>query len=250
MAASDGLACSKADIFSMKNKQLAAGMLYRHLQWQKNPHDNLVSWTSSLLVALVHMFYLRASIHTEVSLDKIQLLVVDTSSLPKGVFMRDLDLVRAFRSVDQNLRNVENLRNKQSKWSSGYYYFGKYLSQGALKVEGSCQMVSAQMIVYAGLYDIRKEFREFAGWVHGPESARLANAVLELREIFDQNNLQQQRMSLSAQLAVLDISRLFGADFRVPIAANLVALSAYQDSDLLYLYTCEAFASFTGSCVC
>ncbi|KAL7794085.1 hypothetical protein V8C43DRAFT_281074 [Trichoderma afarasin] len=42
MAASDGLSCSKEDIFSMKNKQLAAGMLYRHLQWQKNPHDNLV----------------------------------------------------------------------------------------------------------------------------------------------------------------------------------------------------------------
>lgn len=249
MAASDELPCSKADIFWMKNKQLAAGMLNRHLRWQKNPHDNLVSWTSSLLVALVHIFYLQASIHTEVSLDEIQLLVVDTSMLPKRAFMRDLDLIRHFRSVDKNLRNFEDLRHKQSSWWIGYYYFGEYLSQGALRVKGYCQMVSAQKIVDGGLYDIRKEFIKFAGWKQEPESARWANAVLEMRHLLYHDYLEPQRMTRRAKVAALDISRLFGPHFQVPIAANLVALSLYQDSDLLTLSSFGAFDSFTGSCV-
>lgn len=250
MAASDGLACGETDIFSLKNKERAADMLNRHLRWQKLCHDNLVSWTSSLLVALVYIFHLRASIHKEATLDEIQLLVVDTATFPKGVFMRDLDLLYSFLSFNKGLRNLYSLRRRKSSEFSGSYYFGEYLSQGALKIEGHCQMVSAQKIIDAGLYDIRKEFKEFADWKKEPGSAGWANAVLEIREVFYQDHLQPQRMSLRAKGAVLDISRLFGPNFQVPIAANLVALSAYQNTDLLALSSCGAFASYTGSCVC
>ncbi|KAL7908199.1 hypothetical protein GGI35DRAFT_480911 [Trichoderma velutinum] len=216
MAASDCLPWSMTDILSMEDKQRAADMLARHLQWRKIPDGNLVSWTSSLLFALVYIFHLRASIHNAATLDEIQLLVVDTAGLPKGAFMRDLDLIRAFSPVDVNLRNIEDLRRRQSSEFSGYYYFGEYLSQGALKVENHCQMVSARNIVDGGLYDIRKEFKEFANWKQGPGSARRANAVIEMREIFYRRKSQRRGMSKRAMSAALQISRQFGPDFKRP----------------------------------
>lgn len=238
MAASHGLLCSEADIFSIENKHRAADMLNRHLRWQPIQGNNLVSWTSSLLFALVYIFHLRASIHNGATLDEIQLLVVDTATFPKGVFMRDLDLMRAFSSLDQNLRNVEDLRHTKSKWSSSYFYFGEYLSQGALKVEGRCRMVSAQNIVDGGLYTIRKEFRDFADWKQEPRSARWANVVIKTREVFHYDISQRREMSKRAMKAVLRISRQFGPDFQTPIAANLVAIAAprYRHVPTQFIY--------------
>ncbi|KAL5092169.1 hypothetical protein Trisim1_002057 [Trichoderma cf. simile WF8] len=145
--------------------------------------------------------------------------------------MRDLDLMSAFRSVDLNLQKVEDLRHRQSSEFSGYYYFGEYLSQGALKVEGHCHMVSARNIVDGGLYDIRKEFKEFASWKRGPGSARWANAVIQMREVFYRSKSQRRQMSKRAILAALRISRQFRPDFQATIAANLVAIAAprYRD---------------------
>ncbi|QYS99771.1 hypothetical protein H0G86_006889 [Trichoderma simmonsii] len=245
MAARDGLTCGEADIFSLKNKQSAADMLNRHLRWRKNPHDNLVSWTSSLLFALAYIFHLRASTHIKATLDEIQLLVVDTAGLPKRAFMRDLDLMSAFRSVDLNLQKVEDLRHRQSSEFSGYYYFGEYLSQGALKVEGHCQMVSARNIVDGGLYDIRKEFKEFASWKRGPGSARWANAVIQMREIFYCNQSQRCELSKRAILAVLQISRQFGPDFQAPIAANFIAIAAPRYYNVPTLFICRELPAFT-----
>ncbi|KAL6831881.1 hypothetical protein V8C40DRAFT_237396 [Trichoderma camerunense] len=250
MAAREGLACGEADIFSLKNKQHAADMLNRHLRWRKNPHDNLVSWTSSLLFALVYIFHLRTSTYIEATLDEIQLLVVDPAGLPKNAFMRDLDLMSAFRSVDLNLQKVEDLRHRQSSEFSGYYYFGEYLSQGALKVEGHCQMVSARNIVDGGLYDIRKEFKEFASWKRGPGSARWANAVIQMREVFYRNKSQRRQMSKKAILAALQISRQFGPDSQAPIAANLVAIAAPRYRDVPTQSICQELPPPSGSCIC
>ncbi|KAL6695678.1 hypothetical protein J3F84DRAFT_374983 [Trichoderma pleuroticola] len=173
--------------------------------------------------------------HNEVILDKIQLLVIDTANFPKGVFMRDLDLMRPFLSVDQNVRNFEDFRRRKGSEFSGYYYFGEYLSQGALKVKGHCQIVSARNIVGGGLYDIRKEFKEFANWERGPGSARWANAVLEMREVFYRNKSQRCGMSKRALLAALQISDQFGPDFQAPMAASLAALAAPLNHDVFTL---------------
>ncbi|EHK18422.1 uncharacterized protein TRIVIDRAFT_68442 [Trichoderma virens Gv29-8] len=196
-------ASSRTDIFSREDKQRAADMLARHLQWEKNPGDNMVSWTASLLFALVYIF-LRASIHNEATLDEIQLLVVDTSSFPKGVFMRDLDLTSDFSSIDRNLQNHKRLRSKQT--SGLYYDFGEYLSQGALKIDGRCQIVSARSIINRGLCDIRLEFKEFSNWKQGPEFARWASAVLEMREVFYCDDTERQGISEKGMLAALRIS--------------------------------------------
>jgi hypothetical protein len=59
--ATKGASTSKVDIFARADNEQVAEMIYRHLRWWKGPEDNLVSWTSSLLFALVYIFHLRAN---------------------------------------------------------------------------------------------------------------------------------------------------------------------------------------------
>lgn len=171
---------SREDIFARVDRQRTAEMLYRHLRWWKGPDDNLVSWTSSLLFALTYIFHLHANTTHGLGFDNINLCIIDTSCFPEAVFLRDMDLIRAFRSAGNDLRNFEGLRSKRSRRFSGCYYFGEYLSQGALKIEGKCQIVSAQDIISQGLYDIRPEFEEFANWEPEPYPP-WADPVIELR---------------------------------------------------------------------
>lgn len=88
-----------------------ASMLNWHLRWSGKPEDpdNLVSWTSSLLFVLQYIFYRHTRWKDRSSLDKIYLCVIDTVSFPNGVFLRDIDLIYAYRSFDINLRDLEGL---------------------------------------------------------------------------------------------------------------------------------------------
>ncbi|WQF79257.1 hypothetical protein CDEST_04271 [Colletotrichum destructivum] len=51
----------KTDIFARVDKRHVAKMINSHLRWYHCTSDNLVSWSSSLLVVLVYIFYLQAS---------------------------------------------------------------------------------------------------------------------------------------------------------------------------------------------
>ncbi|KAG7408189.1 hypothetical protein Forpe1208_v011838 [Fusarium oxysporum f. sp. rapae] len=230
------VADSRVDIFARANKQRTAEMLYRHLRWWKGPDDNLVSWTSSLLFALVYIFYLHANTRDGSTFGNIHLCVVDTSSFPEAVFLRDMDLIRAYRSFDSRLWNFECLRCKRRSGFSGYYYFGEYLSQGALKIEGKCQIVSAQHIILRGLHDIRPEFARFENW-EPQQSPPWADAVIELRETFFLTKTKQQEVSTEGEQqeickkalnAAFDISRLFESHWRLPIAASFIALAPHR----------------------
>ena len=117
-------------------------MIHRHLMWKQGP-DNLVSWTSSLPFALVYMFHLHANARDGSDFEDIQLCIVDTTCLPRGIFVRDLDLIRAYSSHDVDLAETEKLRTLRQ---GGRFYFGEYLSQGALKIEGGCDIVSASAL--------------------------------------------------------------------------------------------------------
>ncbi|PCD21511.1 hypothetical protein AU210_016472 [Fusarium oxysporum f. sp. radicis-cucumerinum] len=230
------VADSRVDIFARANKQRTAEMLYRHLRWWKGPDDNLVSWTSSLLFALVYIFYLHANTRDGSTFGNIHLCVVDTSSFPEAVFLRDVDLIRAYRSFDSRLWNFEGLRCKRRSGFSGYYYFGEYLSQGALKIEGKCQIVPARDIILRGLYDVRPEFAKFENW-EPQQSPLWANAVIELRESFYLTKTKQQRTSTEGEQrkickkalnAAFGISRLFESHWRLPIAASFIALAPHR----------------------
>lgn len=171
---------ARLDIFARDNEQEVADMLNRHLRWWKGGEDNLVSWTSSLLFALVYVFHLHASMTDGSDFEDISLCVVDTTFFPPGVFLRDLDLIRAFRTFDEKLDDFGDLRLKKR---GGLLYFGEYLSQGALRIEDKCRIVSAQKMIDQGLYDLQPRFREFAAWPKAWQPS-WANPVLELREEF------------------------------------------------------------------
>ncbi|KAL2011936.1 hypothetical protein VTN00DRAFT_4654 [Thermoascus crustaceus] len=131
---------STVDIFAMDNNQQVASMLNTHLRlWGSHEDpDNLVAWTSSLLFALQYIFYRHADSRDKSCLDEIDLCVVDTASFPEGVFFQDMHLIRVYRSFDTSLQRLEGLRRKKHRDFTIYFYFGEYLSQGALKIEDKC----------------------------------------------------------------------------------------------------------------
>lgn len=154
-----GTPSSRLDILARSDKKVAA-MLYRHLTW-KEGDDNFVSWTSSLPFALVYMFHLHANSRDGSEFTDIQLCITDTTRLPGEVFLRDLDLIRAYSPFDANLAEMETLRTQVQ---GGRFYSGEYLSQGALKIEGKCDIVSASALIDQGLFDLQPIFREFTRW--------------------------------------------------------------------------------------
>ncbi|KAK4041707.1 hypothetical protein C8A01DRAFT_14563 [Parachaetomium inaequale] len=226
------------DIFDRDDKREVADMLNRHLRWRKGVDDNLVSWTSSLLFALVYIFHLHANERDRSAFEDICLCVVDTTLFPPGVFLQDLDLIRAFCAFDKQLANFENLR------LGGLYYFGEYLSQGALKIEHKCQIVSAQAMIDQGLYDLQPKFRDFAMWPKAPQPP-WAKPVLKLREEFEKEPRDTLEVSLEEHLAAKNIADLFGGLWALPVAANLFALRPRRSWDERILATVRA-PRFTG----
>ena len=79
------------DLFARDDKNRVADMISRHLWWNEGS-DNLVSWTSSLLFALVYIFHRRANKRDRSIFDNISLCVIDTTCFLPGVFIRDMDL--------------------------------------------------------------------------------------------------------------------------------------------------------------
>ncbi|KAL7944103.1 hypothetical protein V8C42DRAFT_327726 [Trichoderma barbatum] len=224
MAATNRAVESTVDIFSNEDKTFTAKRIGRHLRWRNVPENNLVSWTSSVLRALVYIFHLRAKTGITATLDQIHFCVIDTSDLSEGAFILDLDLIRAYRSYDADLRFYENLYNKKLYGYSGYYYFGEYFSQGALKIEGRCQIVSVQDIIDRGLYTIRSEFQEYADWERR-STPPWADPVIEMREPFYRGNEERETISKTTLQAAFSIADLFGDGWKLPIAAHLVALA-------------------------
>ncbi|KAF3074235.1 hypothetical protein CFAM422_003438 [Trichoderma lentiforme] len=213
---------SNVDLFS-RDKIQAAEMVNGHLQWSTTGRkDNLF-----FIIRIGLRLFLRAKVYDIQNFDQIRVCVIDTSELPKGVFLRDLDLIRAYREFNTRLYTFEELRcDRKRPGFESNYYFGEYLSQGALKIEGHCQIVSAQKIIDRGLYNIRSEFKQFAIWP--PKEARWAYTVIEMRESF---YLERQPITDPKLQSALDIANLFGPRWKLPIAIHLTALTAPQIDD-------------------
>jgi hypothetical protein len=227
------------DIFS-RDKNQVASMLNRHLRWwgKDEDPDNFVSWTSSLLFALQYIFYRQTHSRDGSRLDQICLCVIDTTSFPKGVFLRDMDLISTYSSVETGVANLDYLRAKKHDVHKGFFYFGEYLSQGALKIENKCQIVSAQAIIDQGLLRLQPEL--------GKSSQGLwANQVILLREVFYQKAVEPQRITEAELRVAINIAQLFGPRWRLPIAANFIALLPRRIKDSAIIQAFRA-APFTG----
>ena len=206
---------SREDIFARQDNEQVANMLNAHLRWKEGLEDNFVSWTSSLLFALVYIFHLHANSRNGSAFDDIFLCIIDTTRFPKAVFLRDMDLIQAYSPFNTDLENLKGLRLKKR------FYFGEYLSQGALKIEHKCQIVSAQAMINQGLYNLRREFEDFALW-ESCWKPPWVYPVLNLRE--DLCQVESFDISEEKLKAAVDVAQLFGSCWTLPIAANLIAL--------------------------
>lgn len=199
------------DVF-LQDRKKAARLLNAHLRWEckRQPElCNLVSWTSSLLLALQYGLYRHH--YWQETLDEVRLLVVDTWGLGPGVFCRDMQVIDAYRIWEDapgtlNLHRLWNLRN-------GAFYFGEYLSQGRISLGPgvACQITLGQL-VGSGLFSICSGLSEQASW------KRWAKRVVELRQQYRSPMQQLQEEDLGR---IRHIASLF-EDFSSPMMVFLL----------------------------
>ena len=191
-------------------------MLSRHLWWEgkDDEEDNLVSWTSSLLFVLQYAFYRYR--HHRTGLNRMFICVIDTSKLPKDVFLRDMDLIRAYSQFNNRLAEMQRLR-------CGPCYFGEFLSQGVLRIKGNCSIVSMQDIIDTGLMQLRPEFEGFE-----KRPATWAKAVVNLRRL-DTNGSGVLPIDEGHVEIAMQIGDLFGGRWKWPIVLACLALKPWHD---------------------
>ncbi|KAH7305570.1 hypothetical protein B0I35DRAFT_400300 [Stachybotrys elegans] len=230
-------AWSKRDIFDWDDDSRVASMVFQHLRYRSGEvDDNLVSWTSSLLYALHYMRILHHKHRVDWS--DIKLLVIATTGLPRGVFVRDMDLIDAFAPHDSRLTDFGSLRRRKHPTLSGFYYFGEYISQGALKIMGKAQIVSAHDMLSAGLSRFSPDMinRVTIG------TFEWSNEVIRQREGFCAPMKERPLTSKAEIESAICVGRLFGP-YRLPVAACLLATlpRQAQDDDVLQAFRNAAF---------
>lgn len=144
-----------------------------------------------------------------------------------------MDLIDAYKrfdpgdASDRGLKNLSRLRTRTAKNSANVYYFGEYVSQGALNVEGKCRIVSARSMLDSGLFAVQPKFGKFEGW----PTPLWANEVIRLRNNFATADSEKSFASSLTVEAALSISELFGDDFRISVAAGLLGVLPQKDGD-------------------
>lgn len=248
----------------------ATKKLYYHLLWvyRHEKRCNLMSWSSSLLFVLQYGFFR----HTKVSktlFSEIQLIMIDTREFPKQTFVRDLDVLEHFRPYVSDLASKYALpeafpfpfilplsllttfgfagtipqnkafhpkrshvlklgRNRESSM-----YFGEYLSQGRLDIQGRCSQVSMQQLIDTGLFTLCPPLLE--DWT------RWAIPVCNIRNNF----LSTQTTDLKKVRTAIAMAQVgIGDRFAFPFAVMLLALQCREATNPSIL---NAFHSmFTG----
>ncbi|KAJ9296522.1 hypothetical protein DTO271G3_5220 [Paecilomyces variotii] len=236
-AASRNTSSSLEDIFfglDSEKREIVARTVNVHLRWwpKYDLEDNFVSWSSSLLFALQYIYYRHLHIRDGSSLEEIKLFVIDTVRFPVGTFVRDLDLINAFYKFDSH--PGENLRSLKPVRENYGYYFGEYLSQGSLKIEGKYQMISANVLFdanrlrrlqpeFGDIYDLKKKERK------KEKKPKWANEVRRLREVIWSAAAAKSLPLLSEEMldrmeAISEIIENFDPGWRFPMAIYFAAL--------------------------
>ncbi|KAL4745489.1 hypothetical protein BDW72DRAFT_53469 [Aspergillus terricola var. indicus] len=225
---------SRKDIFANLNPQsrkVVACTLNRHLRWwpKDDLHDNFVSWTSSLLFALQFIYYRHQSTRDGSALHDIRLYVVDTTSFPRGTFLRDLDLIDAFCGFDVSESPGKNLRDFRRLRNGDTWYFGEYLSQGSLRIAGKHQCISAAALFQDGLlYRLQPLFPDIH--ISADDGPRWAKEVVRFREQFMSASLSGDEVR-NRFAALSDIMRLFDRNWKFPLAVHFASLIGPRAED-------------------
>lgn len=212
----------RADIRLRHDVRDAATELQRHLRWNHdlNQRDNLVSWTSSLLVAGQYAIYRHKSSKDASRMDDINIMIVDTELLPPGSFLRDLDLIEQFLDHDAELE-------KLYQWRTGRLYFGEFLSQGLLSVRGKCCVVSVQALIEHGLFKLQPELQTL---LNASENT-WANAVVQMRQKYHGPKLTMT-IPYAITTNVVEQALLFTPTFRLAMVAYLIGLMTARYSKI------------------
>jgi hypothetical protein len=136
---------------------------------------------------------------------------------------------------NEDVGNFLNLR-----LSAGGWYFGEYLSQGRLDIEGRSGHTSLRLLLDMGLYDLEPRFQE--------EQERLAARIVELRAPFAATPLITCPASkLQVRKAIAAAQASFGDEYALPFALMLLSLCPRPKRDRAILAGFEA--TFTGMCL-
>ncbi|EDU44814.1 conserved hypothetical protein [Pyrenophora tritici-repentis Pt-1C-BFP] len=154
--------------------------------------------------------------------------------MPKAAFVKDLEIIDAFSGysdpyVQPNLAYLQQLRLRPIG-----YYFGEYLSQGYLDIEGKCSQATMQDLIGSGLFQLMPELESKDFW------DQWAKRVIELRRPFNETvNIKQTKKS-DVRRAIVIAERCFPGRWAIPVATMLLALRPCLDKDRVIL---DAFAS-------
>ena len=200
-----------------------------------SPKCDLVCRTSSLLFALQYGLHRARNGNPDgYEPEQITLVIIDTGDLPNGVFVKDLELINAFsdyldRTVKKNLRYLQQLR----EGPRGYYY-GKYLSQGRLDIDGICFQSTMQDLINSSLFRLMPEFADRDSW------DLWANRLLQLRVPFGAPRNVNLSGYADVRSAIIVAESCFPGRGAVLIAIMLLALKTRRNEDPVIL---KAFAS-------
>jgi hypothetical protein len=247
--AAEGNTQACQDLLARDDGEIAL-MLNEHIRWdyELTNGDGFTSWTTSLLYSLHYAIYKHKK--RNIHLSEIRLCVVDTTCFPQGVFLRDLDLIEAYKDkgpkggmiqilgelhswAHRGLPNLLDLR--QEVWARGYYYFGEYLSQGQLKIKGGSYTIECHKIINSNLYQLCPSFKEKMEQPATGTDTWLIKNVMELRQDFYGTNTAVQTKPKEID-AVIDIVNGFDPRWRLPMAANLLGFRPRQNRDGAILY--------------
>lgn len=226
------------DLFDMDRKE-AAGLLNKHLWWEMAHEDNcsLMSWTSSLLFALQYGLYKHSGSRSPSALADIHILVLDTSAYPPGTFLKDMDLIEYFHLDDESgERDLSRMRRMRR--GRGGYYFGEYISQGALDIRATCTQTTIQAMIDVGLFKFFPELGDRLRW------KKWADGVLQLRQVAR----SPATAKVDVRRAIVIASACFGDEFAMPIAAMLLALKRPRPDDPAILQGFEAMFTIEELC--
>ncbi|OAL01546.1 hypothetical protein IQ06DRAFT_220781 [Phaeosphaeriaceae sp. SRC1lsM3a] len=155
--------------------------------------------------------------------------------MPDGVFVKDLDLIDAFAKysdpmLKENLSYLQQLRQ-----GSRGYYFGEYLSQGYLGIDGICSQATMQDLIGSGLFELMPEFEDQASW------NLWANRVIQLRDPFRGGTIGiTPSHDYEVRRAILIAETCFPGRWALPTAVMLLSLKPRMNKDRVIL---DAFAA-------
>lgn len=180
-----------------------------------------------MLFAIQYIYYRHLSPEDGSSLGEIKLYAIDTTNFPKGTFLCDLDLIDTFGKFDDHppRKNLENLRHFRKETKN---YFGEYLSQGSLKIEGKCEIILAQSLFESDrLRRLQSHFRRFQNLSFKNGRPIWVQEVIRLRETIWRSSDPQT--SSSAERcdrleAVKEIVQEFQPSWRLPLAIYFSSL--------------------------